>query len=250
MRRVIFPAALLLAFALAAPAAAQTSSARVWIGVNGGIQPTVNRFTSEFDIQAFTESGPVSVKYPGRSSAGLFDASLGLRLWKQLGVGVAVTATSISQSASIDAKIPHPFFLDQFREVTGSISAPRSETAAHIQVLYTLPMPDTSKLRVILSAGPSVIAIDQSLVTDVQYAQTYPYDTATFSGATTQHATKTAVGFNVGGDAAWMFTHAIGVGGMVRFARANATLNAGTAVKNVTVHAGGVQVGAGLRLVF
>src|SRR6185295_12014494 len=103
---------------------------------------------------------------------------------------------------------------------------------------------------VMLYGGPSLFTVRQTLVTDVTYSESFPFDTATFTGAqTTESTSKTEVGFHIGGDVAWKFTRNVGIGGMVRFARAEATLNA-TNNSLVTVDIGGLQFGGGIRLAF
>ena len=74
----------------------------------------------------------------------------------------------------------------------------------------------------IVTAGPSVLSVGQTLVTDVQFAETFPYDTAEFTGATTTNATASAAGFNAGADVFWMFSRHVGAGGLVQFTRARA----------------------------
>jgi hypothetical protein len=78
----------------------------------------------------------------------------------------------------------------------------------------------------------------------------YPYDSATFGTATVVNDTATKVGFNVGADVGFKISRNIGVGGPVRFARASFSLPLTGSASNISVEAGGVQVGGGLRLFF
>ena len=66
---------------------------------------------------------------PKRSTCNIRSKTLGLgsmagpaiRVWKQLGVGVAVSVTSrAAATAEVTASIPHPFFFNQPRTVTGT----------------------------------------------------------------------------------------------------------------------------------
>jgi hypothetical protein len=149
--------------------------------------------------------------------------------------------------ANVTASVPHPFFFAKPRSVAGTTPSTRRETAGHIQAVYLLP---GRRLNVMIFGGPSLFSIRQTLVTDVVYSETYPYDTATFSSAQTASSTsKTAIGFHAGVDVAWMFSRSLGVGGTARFARAQATLNA-TNNPALKVDAGGLLVGGGIRLAF
>jgi hypothetical protein len=230
--------------AIASGAAAQERAERVWVSVNGGVQATSNDFSDEFDIERYVETGTVRTEYPVDRGT-LIDGGVGVRVWRQLGVGVAVSHVSSSGDASIDARIPHPFFDNRHREVQGTIGSTRRETDVHVQLAYLVPT--RGPLRVVLSGGPSAMNVEQTIVTDIRYAETYPFDTAEFSGAPTRNASKVGIGFNVGADVAWMFTRTIGVGGLVRFAHASVKLDAGND-RRVSVDAGGLQVGGGVRI--
>ncbi|HEU4892892.1 MAG TPA: hypothetical protein VFT47_15160, partial [Vicinamibacterales bacterium] len=109
-------------------------------------------------------------------------------------------------------------------------------------------LPPFGSVYVTLAGGPSVLDIQQSIVTDVNYTEEFPYDTATYVGVDSQRASGTATGFNAGADVRWMFTRTIGVGGLVRYARASVDLTRNG--RTVKVDAGGAQVGGGIRLAF
>jgi hypothetical protein len=229
------------------PAAAQARRDHGWVSVSAGMQfPTASSFSDTFDIDAFVETGHATVKYPIKN-APVFGGSFGVRVWRQLGIGIGATHVSKRGDAEISASIPHPFFDDKFRDISGTTGASRDETGVHLQVALLVPTPP--RWRVMVTAGPSYLDVSQTLATDVQYAQSYPYDTATLTGATTRSAHKGAVGFNAGADVAWMFSRNVGAGGMVQFSRATVKLDAGSG-RTVSIDAGGAQVGAGLRFVF
>ena len=101
----------------------------------------------------------------------------------------------------------------------------------------------------VLSGGPSWLNVEQELVTDVLYDETYPFDTATFRSAPTRRSKASVTGFNAGADLQWMFGRHIGVGGMVRFIRGSVDLTTEND-RRISVRAGGVQAGGGLRIGF
>jgi hypothetical protein len=239
-------AALLFALCTATHASAQDWNDRLWISANGGVQTAGSSFSDTIEIQQFVETGTVKTDYPTKTGV-LADVGGGIRLWKGFAAGVAVTTASNRGSAAVDARIPHPFFDNQFRTVQGSTSVTRSERIAHLQLGYMLRLSD--RLRTMLSAGPSWLSVEQTFVLDVQYSQTYPYDTATYTGATTRRISSTATGFNAAADLSWMFAQHIGAGGLVRYTRGTAheTVAVG---HTVSVKAGGLQAGAGVRLIF
>jgi hypothetical protein len=248
MRRTVTVLILsLAALGTARPGAAQTPwPERFWLSVNGGVQPTPNNFSDSFDLPLYVENEHVNVDYPVKGGA-LIAASGGYRVWKQLAVGIGVTRYNRRGSSAVSAELPHPFFDNQFRHVEGSVGTTRHEVGAHLLIGWMMPL--TGKLRVLLTAGPSVLTVGHTLVTNVTFSETFPYDTATFTGATTRDASATAAGFNAGADVFWMFSHGVGAGGLVQITRARVREDAGNS-RTISLDAGGVQVGAGLRFVF
>jgi hypothetical protein len=239
-------AALALTLGTANAAAAQGWHERIWISVNGGAQTAGSGFSDTVELPVYTETASIKTDYPSKAGA-LADGSVGIRLAGGFGAGVAVSQSSASASASIDASIPHPLYDNQFRSVQGSTSVSHNELGVHLQLAYMVRV--SERVRAVISAGPSWLTVEQTFVSDITYAEQYPYDTATFSAAKTHRASNTATGFNVGGDVAWMFTPRIGVGGIVRYTHATAheTVTAG---HTVSVDAGGVQAGGGIRVAF
>jgi len=111
------PAHLLIAvlavslLAAPSPAFAQAPSkpARFTIGVSGGIQQAAEEVSDHFSFPKNVETETIDVKYP-KQPWGLIDLGASYRVWKSLGVGVAVTATTGKGKAEVTASVPHPFF--------------------------------------------------------------------------------------------------------------------------------------------
>jgi opacity protein-like surface antigen len=244
MRPLLFLA--LLTAIPAAPASAQ-ATARVFIGVNGGYQASTTEFDDRFTFTRDQETGTTQTGYPIEAGATI-DVGGGVRLWRGLGVGLAVTSFTRDGLARTTALVPHPLYLDRHREAAGEPGGiRREESAIHVQAQLSLPL--TRRLHLTLMGGPSVLRVNQAMVIDVNYTEEYPYDTVTFTGVDTARQKGTKTGFNVGADVRWMFTSRIGAGALVRLARATIDLEA-AADRTVSIDAGGVQAGAGLRIVF
>jgi hypothetical protein len=82
------------ALALIAPslASAQGWQERVYISVNGAFQSTANDFRDRFEFDRNLETGFTEVEYP--IDAGfVFDGGGGFRLFKNFGVGVAISSS-------------------------------------------------------------------------------------------------------------------------------------------------------------
>jgi hypothetical protein len=233
---------------LALPGAAQAQAGpRVTIAVNGGYQPTTTEFGERFTFELDRETASTQVRYPIDAGA-LFDAGAAVRLWGGLGAGVAVSRFSRNGSAATTSSLPHPLFLERNREVVGEATGlDRRETGIHLQAQYALP--PLAGLRIVLAAGPSRVEVEQGMVDAVRYAEEYPYDTATYTGVRSETVAESALGFNAGADVQYMFTPAIGAGVLLRVTRATIAL---TTPRNgtVAVDAGGVHLGAGIRVRF
>ncbi len=245
------PAAALVLTVLLATAAPSSAQARRWnhgyVGAGALAQPAAPALSDHFTFDANVETATADVGYPSKAGTGA-GGEAAVRVWKRLGVGLAVSYVAGTGSASIAASIPHPFVFGQPRSISGDEgSVNRSETAGHVQLLYFVPT--RGRLRVTASGGPTLVSLQQDIVTAVHYAEAYPYDTAHYTRATTTQAKGSALGFNAGADVQWMLTRRAGVGALVRVTRARVDITAAGG-RTVAVDTGGVQVGGGLRLWF
>jgi opacity protein-like surface antigen len=220
---------------------------RGFVSINGGYQASSTDFRDSVVITEFVEQGSVDSSYRVKSGPEL-DISGGARVWRSLGIGVGVTRFSKSGAATVAGKIPHPFFFNQARSVEGEAAGlKREELAVHIEAMAIVPGGERFSLAVF--AGPSFFNVKQAIVQRLQYAQQYPYDTATFSGVDTDTPSESTIGFNAGADVGYFFARNVGIGGVIRFTRASVDFTSSDG-ETLEVDAGGVQAGAGLRLRF
>ena len=82
----------------------------------------------------------------------------------------------------------------------------------------------------------------------------YGFSSIKLSQAVTSRISDTAVGFNVGADVSWPLASHFAVGSVTRYSRASFTLHPGastpSASRAIDLHAGGLQIGAGVRVLF
>ena len=220
---------------------------RVFIDINGGLQATSTAFTDNIVFTEFVEQGDFDATY-AVDSGSIIDIGGGVRLPMNLGIGIGFSRFEKSHDARVDARIPHPFFFNRDRSISGSApNLTRMETAVHVQLRWFAP----SRSRVALSffGGPTFFNVTQGLVTAVGFSQSYPFDVAVFTSAATNEQSKSAVGYNVGADVGFFFSRHVGVGALVRFSGASIDLVAEDAGR-VAVDTGGFHAGGGLRLRF
>jgi hypothetical protein len=225
----------------------QAQGPNVRVSVNGLSQTTTRTLSQSFSLTKNLEKAPIETTIDVTSTP-LFDVGLSVRLVNHVAAGVAYTSASRTVVGTVDAQIPHPFYFNAPRPISGSLSGlTRNEMALHVAVIYYIPV--TEWLDVGVFGGPSRFSLKQDLVTDVLYDDTYPFDTAAFRSATTTEVSKTAMGYNAGADISFRLTKAIGVGGLIRFSSASTTLSAAPG-NEVSSEVGGLQAGGGVRLTF
>jgi hypothetical protein len=229
-----------------APVAAQERPARYSVWFNAGAGAAAPSLNDRFTFEMHAEDATVAADYRSRAAV-LIDGGFAVRIRKAIGIGVAVSRFSGEDRAGIEAQIPYPFDFDVFREVSGTTPGlDHTELGYHVQVQYSRPV--SRRLRLVLSAGPTVFSVRRQLVETVQVDEEYPFETATFRSANSRIATGTGIGFNAGADVVWPLGRNTGVGAMVRYARGTADLKG--PARATKVDTGGVQGGAGLRIYF
>lgn len=245
MRPVAFALLGLLVVGRETASAQPNWAGRVRLGVNAGAQLASDELTESFAIEKNVEPASIAVS-TARDTFPVFDLSVTVRLVRSVGVSVAVSYLSGSATGEVAAELPHPFFFDQPRSVSGTASLERSEFVTHTNLAVVAA---SRRVELILSGGASFFAVDQDVVSDVTYDDEYPFDSATFSSGTVSRVSASKVGYNVTADVAWKLGRRWGIGAMVRFSRARIPLTA-SGVDLGTLDAGGLQAGGGLRFAF
>lgn len=230
-----------------APLQAQTQTDRGWLHVNGVYQMTKFIFTDTITFTQNVEDGTTVTPYTAGNTPGV-DVMGGARLWQYLGVGAGITqATQTGVSTTSTTRVPHPFYFNRHRTVTGP--APTDRTDTQINLYGMAVVPAGRRVRVTLFGGPTFFRVQQDLVTAVTTTDTYPFNEVTFQSYTKQQHDVSTIGFNVGGDVSVFFSEHLGVGGMARYSIG--TLAYTTAAGDpLTTDAGGFHVGGGLRVKF
>lgn len=230
------------------PAAAQSASnARVEISANVGVQTGASTFTASNTLTSNGgETETITVDYDVASALG-FSAGAAVRLLPRLWVGAQYAMAEMKPSASITAVIPHPILFNASRTVEGSVDdVAHKEQNVHVALMYALPV---QAVDVKVMGGPTFFSVKQDFVSGVAISETYPFDTATFTSATTKQLSERAVGFNAGVDISRLISSNVGIGALIRYSRADVKFD-DPDIGQQTVKAGGLEVAGGLRLRF
>jgi hypothetical protein len=251
MAKRIWPVAVAFAVSVltaASPARAQGSwPGRVVVSVNGGVQSSDRTFTDRITRPLYLEEATFDIDYATESEL-FFDGGAVVRLWGNLGAGVAVSRYTDDTAATVEGRLPHPFQFNQPRTIDGETpEIRRRETGTHVHIAWMAA--PTNQVRFIISGGPSWIQAEQGLVTEVRYSEAYPFDEATFTNVDRVIEKETGTGFNVGVDVIWAFSKNIGVGGLLRYTRATANVSPAEG-RSVELELGGLQAGGGIRVLF
>jgi stage V sporulation protein SpoVS len=148
--------------------------------------------------------------------------------------------------------VPNPLVANKPLDVAGSVAGlTRHELGIHLQALYALAI--GKRVRVMLAGGPSVFKTKQDVVRSIEFDTLPGFTSLKFDQALITEARQTAAGFNVGADVTWALLSHLGVGTVTRYSRAKMTLRPGAASgvsRAIDTHAGGLQIGGGIRLLF
>ena len=231
--------------------AAPPQTAKVWKGrgfvvVSAGALLAAPGYTSTATFKVHAEDATLNAD----ATVGIgpvFGARGGVRVWKNLAVGGGVAVTSTSQSLDVTGRIPHPFQFNQPRDVEGTASGlPRVETLAAFEVSWLVAL--ARRVDMFVFGGPAYISVRQDMATRIQFTESYPYDTATFTGVETASVSGGAIGATAGVDVSYLVTRRFGIGGEVRYSYASATLEPST--QPATVGLGGLHAALGARILF
>ena len=120
-----------------------------------------------------------------------------------------------------------------------------NQSAIHLQAVYWFH--PSRRLDVMVSGGPSRLRVEQDFVSDVDYSQTFPYDSVTFESATLTRASKTATGGNAGVMVGVRVLRHVSVAGLVRYSSAHVSFP-DTGIQAFKI--GGLQTGGGVQIIF
>jgi hypothetical protein len=241
-------AALIAAAVCTTPAAAQSPAhPRVEIAANAGALTGANKFTESDAIPSNGgETETITVDHGVKTAPG-FSVGGAMRIASRVWVGAQYAATQMKPGASITAVIPHPILFNAPRTVQGSIdNVAHNEQNVHVDLMYAIP---AGALDVKVMGGPTFFNLKQDFVSGVTITEAYPFDTATFAGATTKRLSNSGVGFNAGVDLSYPLASPIGIGGLIRYSSADVKFDDPNTGHH-TVKAGGLEAGAGVRIKF
>lgn len=215
----------------------------LYLGVTGQASPL--DFTRRDSVTTLLESETRTTEYTPSRRPG-FEFAIGQEVRRNLIVSATLAATFGPGTAAVSADIPHPIFYATPRTLSGETTARRTETALHIEVAKVLHRSRSYTLT--FGVGPSVFFVKQALLDQLEYDETYPYDTVTFTGASMTDVSASAFGAHLQVDFAKPFRRSLSWQVSGRYSYGEAKLK--RSETTTRTKAGQAQVSAGLRASF
>ena len=200
--------------------------------------------TNQFDL--FKEPAQIESVYTDPRSGG-YELGAQFRIAGPLAVGATVQRFENDRNAAYTASLPHPFFFDQFRELSGAASGlTHEEIAVHLDAVFTKTW---GPLTLDAFGGPSWFQTKTEVLVDVLYEEVFPYHEVLFQGVEGRVLESRPIGFNVGASATFRVAGFFGVDFGVRYSEARSKLFVEEG-REIELDAGGLSVGLGLRFLF
>jgi hypothetical protein len=223
---------------------------RGYINIGWGVESGSSSMTDSRTTSIYEETATIT-SASTFTSGSLFDVGVGVRVYRNLTVGVAYHQEQNDTEGQLTGSIPSPVFFNRPRTLTESITGlDRKEQATHLQFGWVIPI--GQKLDVMVSAGPSFFRMTQEVVSDVRIGEQGGAFTTVVATPTVTERKKSQTGYNVGADATYIVWQndsiRIGAGGFVRYTKAEMDIDMLTTSQ--PTEAGGVQFGFGARLRF
>ncbi len=233
--------AVAVVLAAGSDARAQSVTApKMFVNFNVAAQPNRRDLTAETSFTKYDE--PATLTSVERVGNGVYyELGGGYRVWHELTAGAAFSYFKSEGTGSTTAVIPSPARFNDFRTLTvDSDGLKRKEVGLHIKFSWFFPVND--KIDVAISAGPSIVQVQQDIVTAND--ADIPTGTQTIN-LRTEGQKKTGIGVNVSFDGTYMLRPKLGIGLLIQYAGGKVDLDAAP-----DSAFGGFQGGVGLRYRF
>ena len=222
---------------------------RGYVNIGFGVESGSSSITDTMNLVIYEEAATLTTNTTWTSGS-LVDAGFGVRVWRNMTVGVAYHQEENDTDGEITGSIPSPIFFNRPRTLAQDVVLERKEKAAHLVIGWAVPIGE--KFDVLVSGGPSFFRLEQDAVASVEIGERSSPFTEVVARPTIETRKKSLGGFNVGADATYILWSnddvRVGAGGFVRFTKATGDVL--MLVTEQSTDVGGMQFGFGGRIRF
>jgi hypothetical protein len=222
---------------------------RFRIVLNAAFWPTKTSFDDSRTLTEYAEQTTIRPSYEAGTAFGP-DAAVQASLFHGFGLLVGYSYASRDVTGTVDVSRPHPLYLNRHRSASADLSGySLTEGAIHLDLAYART---ARHLDWALFGGVTFFQVEADLLGTPTYSDAYPYDELAVASTPSTTVKESPTGFNVGGRLDYRFgrSRRFGVGLQVLYSTASVKLKATPESTEARFDAGGLSVGAGLRLYF
>lgn len=245
-----------LLVAVSQNAAAQTPAPtggwedRAYINIGFGVESGNTDFSDTRNFTVYEEGGTL-VSKTNFTSGSLLDVAVGVKVWRNLSVGVAYHQEDNTADGTLSGTVPHPIFFNRPRPFNTTVDElKRRENAEHVVLGWTVPL--GTKMDIMVFGGPSFFRIQQDVVSDFKTSEAGSPFTQVLITPSRETRKKSVTGYHAGADISYLAwqNDSVRIGGGVffRYTAAKTNLLMLTTEQPTTI--GGIQFGFGGRIRF
>jgi hypothetical protein len=227
---------------------------RGFIEVGGGGQGGSHLVTDTSRFPIYDEDATIAVSQ-SYGGGPLFDIGGGVKVWKNLLVGLGYSRYSDKLETAVLARVPNPLFANRPREAElRQNDLKHTESTVHLSAIYMLPVNEA--FTVAVSAGPSFASVEHEFARDVRVSETggAPFDSVAISDLAFVRSSKTKATINIGAKLVYELPFRLGdfgrLGASLGFRYSGGSVDLDGASGPVEVKYGGPQVLGGVRVTF
>jgi hypothetical protein len=217
--------------------------------VNASFWPVRTSFSDAQTFTEYAEETTLHTSYEAGTAVGP-DVALQVSLFHALGLLVGYSHAGRDVTGEVDVSRPHPLYLNRHRSASSEISGyGLTEGALHLDLAYARA---AGHLDWALFAGATLFQVEADLLQRPAYDDVYPYDELSITSTPATTFKESPTGFNVGGRLDYRFGSGrrFGAGVQALYSTARVKMKAEPTATEARFDAGGLSVGAGLRVYF
>ena len=219
---------------------------RLALFLNGVTESSDFGVTESRSFSIFKETATLDVNYHESSRRSGYEFGALVRILGPVGIVASAELFDSAPSATYRNRLPHPFFYDRLRELSGEQPALSwSERALHVDPVLSLDF--GPRLSVDAFSGVSIFFTETEVLDEILYEEVFPYDSLVSKGTTFRRMEARPLGYNLGVSTTLRLLGVLGMNFGLRYSRAEVRLDLAEG-REIHFEAGGLRFGAGLRI--